>query len=126
MKTHSTLGMVWNIDDNNNTREFEPTTSWETKTHDLTWTFEDDAPRFRHGQWRKVFDEQTKSGPLALLVASDQLFSLPLAEEEERFEVWLPKEKIWERYNTLSHISKLEGAERGVSDLRAKCHLLSP
>ena len=116
LKTHSTLGMVWNIDDNNNTRDFKPTTSWESKKIDLTWTFEDDAPRFRHAQWQEVFDEQVKSGPLALLTAGDQLFSLPLAKQEERFEVRLSKDQVWERYNTLSHIARLEGEEREVSD----------
>jgi hypothetical protein len=43
---------------------------------------------------------------------------LPLAEYEEPFEVRLPKKKLWERYNTLSHIAVLEGEEREVSGER--------
>ena len=54
---------------------------------------------------------------MALITAGDQLFSLPLAEDEERFEVQMSKDQVWERYNTLSHISRLEGKEREVSDV---------
>lgn len=67
-----------------------------------------------------MFDKQIKSTPLSLLIASDPLFALPLGEEHEQFETWLPKDKVWERYNTISHIAVLEGEERevSVSDLR--------
>ena len=88
---------------------------FELTTDDLAGSFDDNEPRFRHAQWRKVFEEQSKSTPLSLLVASDQLFSLPLAEHEESFETWLPKDKIWERYSTLSQIATLEGEELDVS-----------
>lgn len=83
----------------------------------LFWrrTFDDKEPRFRHQKWRQVFDDQSKSTPLSLIVANDQFFSLPLGEHLEPFEVWLPKDKIWERYNTISHISILEGEAREVS-----------
>ena len=111
--------MVWNIDDYNTPQSYEPKTEWETKLHDLTWTFDDDLPRFRHEQWRHVFDEQIKKTPLSLVVPSDQLFSLPLGEHDEKFEVRLSKEQVWERYNTLSHIARLEGAMREVSDVFA-------
>lgn len=109
--------MVWNIEDYNAERGHKATTDWEAKVHDLTWTFKDDAPRYRHEEWRKVFEQQSKSTPLSLLIAGDQFFSLPLAEAKEQFEVRLPKEKVWERYNTLSHISVLEGEERKVGRL---------
>ena len=114
LKPHGSLGMVWNIDDYNTPQSYEPKTEWETKLHDLTWTFDDDLPRFRHEQWRHVFDEQIKKTPLSLVVPSDQLFSLPLGEHDEKFEVRLSKEQVWERYNTLSHIARLEGAMREV------------
>ena len=107
--------MVWNVEDYNSPRERKVTTAWEGKARDLLWTFEDTAPRYRHEKWRQVFDEQSKASPLSLIVASDQLFSLPLGEQEEKFEVRLPREKVWERYNTLSQISMLEGEQREVS-----------
>lgn len=115
LQPHSSLGMVWNIDDYNTPEKFKPETQWETKLHQLTWTFDDDLPRFRHERWRTVFDEQVKKTPMSLFTAGDQLFTLPLGEHDEKFEVRLSKDKIWERYNTLSHIARLEGKEREVS-----------
>lgn len=112
---HGHLGMVWNVDDYNSPNDSRPSTEWETKLHHLTWTFGDELPRFRHDQWRQVFGEQVKKGPLSLLSAGDdQLFTLPLGEHQDRFEVRLTKEKIWERYTTLSHIARQEGEEREV------------
>ena len=102
-------------EDYNAPRGHEAATPWEGKVQDLTWTFKDDEPRFRHEQWRKVFEEQSKSTPLSLIVANEQYFALPLGEHQEPFVKWLPKEKVWERYNTISHISVLQGDEREVS-----------
>lgn len=62
-----------------------------------------------------MFEEQSKSTPLSLIVANEQYFALPLGEHQEPFVKWLPKEKVWERYNTISHISVLQGEEREVS-----------
>lgn len=112
LRPHGVLGMIWNIEDWNAPRSHQATTTWEAKVQDLTWTFNDNQPRFRHEQWREVFEEQSKSTPLSLLKAGDQLFSLPLGEHLEPFETWLPKEKIWERYSTISHIAVLQGEER--------------
>lgn len=107
--------MVWNIEDYNAPRDHEASTAWEAKAHELIWSFDDAEPRFRHEQWRKVFDEQTNSTPLSLLIANDdQLFSLPLGTHAEPFEVRLPKDKIWDRFSTLSQIAVLEGEEREV------------
>ncbi|WPH03661.1 putative 2-heptaprenyl-1,4-naphthoquinone methyltransferase [Acrodontium crateriforme] len=112
LKPHGSLGMIWNIEDYNAPRGHKATTSWEAKVQDLTWTFNDNEPRFRHEKWREVFDDQIKSTPMALITASDPLFSLPLGQHVEPFEVWLPKDKIWERYNTISHISVTDGEKR--------------
>ena len=45
---------------------------------------------------------------------SGEVTHVIVEREEERFEVRLSKEKLWERYNTLSHISVLEGQKREV------------
>nr|POF03131.1 putative methyltransferase-like c25b8.10 [Quercus suber] len=112
LKTHGCLGLIWNIESYNAPRGHKASTSWEVKAHELIWSFDDNEPRFRHEQWRKVFDEQTKSTPLSLLIANDdQLFALPLGEDTESFEVKLTKEKIWERFATLSQIAVLEGED---------------
>ncbi|KAK3061267.1 hypothetical protein LTR53_019834, partial [Teratosphaeriaceae sp. CCFEE 6253] len=78
LRPHGVLGMIWNIEDYNSPQTYDASTPWEGKLRDLTWTFSDDEPRFRHEKWRKVFEDQTKSTPLSLLVASDQYFALPL------------------------------------------------
>ncbi|EME39647.1 hypothetical protein DOTSEDRAFT_28772 [Dothistroma septosporum NZE10] len=117
MARHSALGLVWNVEDYNNARNHKASTAWEARLHDLTWKISEEVgdvePRFRHMQWRKVFDEQVKKTPLSLLIASDdQLFSLPIAEEQEPFEVTLSVESLWNRYSTLGHIAALEKEHR--------------
>ncbi len=87
--------------------------SWEEKVHKLVWTFDDDNPRYRHGKWRAVFDNQLKSSPLTIQTA-DPLFSLPLGEAKIGFTKWLSKEAIWDRIRTLSQIAVLEGEELEV------------
>lgn len=109
--------MIWNIEDYNAPRDHKATTPWEAKVHDLTWSLDDNEPRFRHQKWRQVFDDQSKSTPLSLIIANDQYFALPLGEHTEPFETWLSKDKVWERYNTISHIALLEGEEREVSQM---------
>ncbi|MCJ1373466.1 hypothetical protein MMC20_004694 [Loxospora ochrophaea] len=91
-----------------------PTTKWEAKIKDITWSFDDKHPRFRHEQWRKVFDKQLSSTPFTIQMA-DPLFSLPLGEDSVKFTDWVSKEGIWERYRTISHIAVLEGEQMEVS-----------
>ena len=93
-------------------------TNWESKVRDLTWTLDDDLPRFRHEKWRKCFDEQAGSRSSSLSSA-DPLFSLPLGEGSTKFETWLNRDDIWKRYSTLSQVAVLEGEKlevAGVSD----------
>ena len=107
--------MVWNVDDNNAPRGHEASTTWETKTHELIWSFEGTEPRYRSEKWREAFEDQVQTSPLSLITAGEaQLFTLPLGEHREKYEVCLSKEKIWERFNTLSQISVLEGEDREV------------
>ncbi|KXT06260.1 hypothetical protein AC578_9117 [Pseudocercospora eumusae] len=112
LQPHGALGLVWNVEDYNNSKEHEASSEWERRAKDLTWQVSeevgDEEPRFRHLQWKKVFDEQVKMTPLSLIKASDdQLFSLPIAEHHEPWQVALPVDKAWERYRTLGHISVL-------------------
>ncbi|CZT17993.1 uncharacterized protein RCC_03832 [Ramularia collo-cygni] len=114
LKPHGVLGLVWNIEDYNAPRDHKASTPWEAVAQDLTFSVAEEsgdvAPRFRHGQWRKVFDEQIKKTPMSILIASDdQMFSLPIGEHTEPFEIALSKEKAWDRYCTLGHIAALEG-----------------
>lgn len=119
------FGMIWNIDDckflaplgairlrcsDNAPLSWEITPGWETKVRDLTWTFDDDMPRFRHEKWRQVFDEQSPKNPFKLTTTM-VMFGLPLGERSIKFETWLPKEDVWKRYRTISHIAILEGSK---------------
>ncbi|KAK6433007.1 hypothetical protein LTR95_010815 [Oleoguttula sp. CCFEE 5521] len=115
LRPHGALGLIWNIEHYNEAHSHVAASSWESKLHDLIWSFEDNEPRFRHEKWRTVFDEQIKSTPLSLLFAADPLFALPLGEEREEWVVWLLKEKVWERFATLSQIAGLEGEELATS-----------
>jgi len=117
LQPHGVLGMVWNLEDYNAPRARQPTTAWEAKVKDALWQVAeasaDQEPRFRHMQWRNVFDEQIKSTPLSLITAGDdQLFSLPLGEQEEPFEMTMSKAAAWERFSTLGHIAPLDGDTR--------------
>ncbi|QDS67667.1 hypothetical protein FKW77_004952 [Venturia effusa] len=103
------LGLVWNIEDYNQTQEATKTTNWEAKLNEFIWTFKDEAPRFRNSQWRGIFDNQIKSTPFTITAFASPLFSLPLGEDEVKWTVWLTKEKIWNRFSTLSQIAILEG-----------------
>jgi len=81
---------------------------------DFVMSLDDSQPRFRHEKWREVFDNQLKSGPLSLLIAANPLFALPLGEHEGKWEVYLTKEKLWDRINTLSQVATLKGQGREV------------
>jgi len=107
----------------NSPRTHKARSSWEEKLRDLIWSFDDNQPRFRHEQWRKVFDQQIESNPISLTTSANPLFALPLGENIEEWEIWMSKEAVWDRYSTLSQIAILEGEERKVSGLVDRCKL---
>jgi hypothetical protein len=82
---------------------------------EIIWSKGDQDPRFRHGEWPKIFDEQLKTTP-ATIQAANPLFSLPLGEHTVKWTDWLTKEQLWSRFSTISHISVLQGSEMEVSD----------
>lgn len=90
---------------------------------DLIWTFDDDRPRFRHGKWRQVFDQQTKLTPILTTKSTDPLFSLPIGEDHIPFTVWLSKEDLWKRWRTLSQIAILEGEALKVGTVTIPSHV---
>jgi len=84
---------------------------------DIIWSHGDLAPRFRHSEWPKVFDEQLGTNAFSGITA-DPLFSLPLGEDIAKWTVWLTKEAVWERFHTNSHIANLKGQE--LEDIKRK------
>ena len=123
--------MIWNIEDctrflpvpyllpglmqiaDNAPQSWKSTTRWEAKLKDLTWSSGNEASRVRHEQWRVVFEKQLESTPFTIQ-AADPLFSLPLGEEAEKFEQYLDRDAVWNRYRTLSQFSVMEGDQLEV------------
>ncbi|KAF2720305.1 S-adenosyl-L-methionine-dependent methyltransferase [Polychaeton citri CBS 116435] len=112
LKPHGAIGLLWNVEDYNAPKDHKAATEWEGKLHALIWTFDDNEPRFRHEKWHNVFEDQIKSTPLSVIAAADPLFALPLGQLEQRWTTWITKEKLWDRYSTLSQIAVLEGEDR--------------
>lgn len=111
---HGSLALVWNAEDYNSPQHHKASSAWEAQAHELVWQVSeesgDDVPRYRHMEWKKIFDEQVKKTPLSLIIADqDQLFSLPIAEHKEPFQVALPAEQCWGRFATLGCVAVLEG-----------------
>lgn len=80
---------------------------------EVTWSVEDEHPRFRHEKWREIFDNQLSTNPLSILTAQP-LFSLPIGEDSVKWSIWLSRDDIWQRFHTLSQISNLKGQQLEV------------
>jgi hypothetical protein len=62
-----------------------------------------------------VFVDQVKKSPLDLIIARNEpLFSMPVGENSEDWEVELGREGVWERWRTLGQVGGLEGEELKV------------
>ncbi|KAH0380887.1 putative 2-heptaprenyl-1,4-naphthoquinone methyltransferase, partial [Aureobasidium melanogenum] len=112
LQPHGAFGVIWNIEDYNAPKSQAATTTWEQKLQDMILSFDDNQPRFRHEKWRSVFDSQLSSNPLSITSSAEPLFALPLAENTEKWSIWLTEEALWDRLSTLSQIAVLEGEER--------------
>ncbi len=95
-------------------QSWEPSTTWEAKVKAITWRLDDQLPRFRHEQWKQVFEKQLATTPFTIQ-AADPLFSLPIGEQSIPFTYWMSKEAIWDRYSTMSQIVLLNPREKEVS-----------
>jgi hypothetical protein len=113
MKSVWRLGLTW-LD--NAPRSWKCSTQWEQKIKDITLSFDDGQPRFRHQKWKDVFEAQLDNSTLETAVGNFTYrlpqFSLPLGEENVKWTVWLTDDAVWERYSTLSQVAMLKGAER--------------
>ncbi|KAK2628176.1 hypothetical protein QTJ16_002822 [Diplocarpon rosae] len=110
------FGMIWNIEDYNAPRSWEPSTPWEQKMKDIVVTLGDGHARFRDLEWKEIFEQQSESTPWQALkdtfTHNFPSFSLPLGEESVQWTVWLGDEDIWARFSTLSQIANLSEERR--------------
>lgn len=133
LRPGASFGMIWNIEDceyfhygvwrlhvlitsDNGPKSWETATKWEQKLKDIIAELEDGHPRFRHMEWKKIFDKQLESTPLQALkdTFTHNLppFSVPLGEDTFKWTVYLNDEGVWSRYSTLSQIANLEAGKR--------------
>ncbi|KAH7023081.1 S-adenosyl-L-methionine-dependent methyltransferase [Ilyonectria destructans] len=102
LKPGTKLGLIWNVEDYNRPASWPAATTWEHELGELSFSGHSDGqPRFRHLQWRKVFDLQAES--------EEALFSTPIGTERVQWSVWLTPEGLWDRINTLSWNAIREG-----------------
>lgn len=102
------LGLIWNIEDYNQAREYPTKTRWESDLRTINWKYTTDAsPRYKNHAWAAAFQHQSLFGPV----------------EEKIFEVkvWLEKEALWQRLGTLSNIANLSDGEKDVSVYLCAC-----
>ncbi|PGH18748.1 hypothetical protein AJ79_00161 [Helicocarpus griseus UAMH5409] len=107
------LGLIWNIEDYNAPKSWQPTTAWERTVKAITWSLDsekDSDPRFRHEKWAAVFENQGQNG-------QKQIFNSPMGQHSDKYKRRLSKQAIWERYHTLSQVANLKGDE-----LESVCH----
>jgi len=107
LKPAGTLGLIWNVEDYNSRYDWKPSTVWEGTMKNITWSLDDNKPRFRHDAWKDVFEARLKSTPLTIF-AANPLFSLPIGTDSLKWTVWLSKDAIWDRFHTISHIANLD------------------
>lgn len=108
LKPTAVLGLIWNIEDYNAPKDWKIHKGWQSTMRNVMHELEDDHPRFRDQQWKKVFDAQGGSNPISLHTVSEPLFGLPVAEESFDFVRWLSKEDVWKTFNTYSQIANLD------------------
>lgn len=106
LRPTSVLGLIWNIEDYNAPKDWDIHQGWETTMRDVMWSLEDGHPRFRDMQWKKVFDEQGSSNPLAIF-SSTPIFGLPVGEQTFDFSRWLSKDDVWNTFRTYSQVANL-------------------
>jgi SAM-dependent methyltransferase len=109
LKSRGRVGLVWNIEDYNNTLEHESPHPWTKKIRqylfDLDHLAPEDNVRFRNGVWKKVFEE--KDLPFGKLEGDSVEWSVHLGRED-----------LWKRWRTLSQISAMEEGSQQLKDTR--------
>ncbi|KAI5838981.1 S-adenosyl-L-methionine-dependent methyltransferase [Morchella snyderi] len=100
LRPGSRLGLIWNVEDYNQSRHYATKTRWEGQLRDLNWQHTTDAsPRYKNNEWAGAFTPPTTFSAL-----QEKIFEV---------EIWLGKEALWRRLGTLSNIANLGEGDRG-------------
>jgi SAM-dependent methyltransferase len=108
LKPNASLGLIWNVEDYNNTLRHPSPHPWTLTLRRLLFALDAQSPadtpalRFRNETWRRVF--APGSG------GADRFFA-PLREEEFAWTTHVDADGLWARFRTLSQIAALDGAE---------------
>jgi SAM-dependent methyltransferase len=107
MKPAASLGLVWNVEDYNNTLRHPSPHPWTLALRRLLFSLDAKSPpdtpalRFRNETWRRVF---------AAGSGADAFFG-PLREEQFAWTTYVDDDALWARFRTLSQIAALGGEE---------------
>jgi SAM-dependent methyltransferase len=107
MKPAASLGLVWNVEDYNNTLRHPSPHPWTLALRRLLFDLDAKSPpdtpalRFRNETWRRAF---------AAGSGADRLFG-PLREEQFVWTTYVDADDLWSRFRTLSQIATLDGDE---------------
>ncbi|KAH8703799.1 putative 2-heptaprenyl-1,4-naphthoquinone methyltransferase [Talaromyces proteolyticus] len=96
LKPNGVLGLIWHVDDWNAYKSNIPTTKWEIVIKEEIWHHDDSLPRYRHGLWKAVFDEQNQV-----------YFKSPIEEKSDPFTYYMTLEALWSRLQTFSQFANL-------------------
>jgi ubiquinone/menaquinone biosynthesis C-methylase UbiE len=98
LKPHGRLGLIWNIEDYNNTLTHESPHPWTLKLREFLFARDtkEDSIRFRNERWRAIFNNV------------DAISFGPLREAAEEWRVALSEEELWARWRTLSQIAAMK------------------
>jgi SAM-dependent methyltransferase len=105
MKPAASLGLVWNVEDYNNTLRHSSPHPWTVALRRLLFDLDAESPpdtpalRFRNETWRRVF---------AAGSGADRFFG-PLREEQFAWTTFVDADDLWSRFRTLSQIAALDG-----------------
>jgi len=109
LKSRGRLGLVWNIEDYNNSLSLSSPHPWTLKLRQHLFSLDHLAPednvRFRNGIWRNAFKDAAEFGKLN--------------EGSVEWTVPLGKEELWKRFRTLSQIAAMEEGTKELAETRS-------
>ncbi|KAF1974696.1 putative 2-heptaprenyl-1,4-naphthoquinone methyltransferase [Bimuria novae-zelandiae CBS 107.79] len=94
------LGLIWNVDDFNAPIDHTPSTSYEARLKAIIRSLPNPINLYRELKWKDVLQSDQQ-----------RFFVHPLRERDLAYETAFSRESIWDRFATMSQVSKLEGEE---------------